>query len=489
MTRDERPIGRNRGPHPLVAAALSVIWPGLGHFGHRNRRALILLLSSLVISCVLVVYVATRSRSTLLTWTVAQTPLWITIIIAGLGLVFRIWVAVDAYMVAHGWPQPRVRSRRTHRAIAAATFVVLAALIAVPHFFVVRYAVAQLDLLYNVFSATTTVTATPTPLVEESSEQDSPVRDSTDQGSVASSSTRPPDTTVRRGTWDGQERLTIALLGSDSGFDRVGVRTDTIILISIDVDTGDAAAFNIPRNWRDLTFPEGAPAAEQWPDGYMGIANEVYSLGLRYPDIFPDVSDPAGHAIKSAVAQLTGIPVQYYVLIDMVGFIEVVDLFGGIDLRVSEEINDRLKPAVRGGEPMDIVVEPGNYRFDGLTALAYVRARTQSSDYHRMTRQRCVVEALIKQVSIPAVLANFVSLTEIISSHVQTDIPLDRVDELVGVARKLDTSRIVTVNFIPPEFPSGSVPTPLVREAVAEALAGVANEANAALSETCRNPE
>ena len=106
-----------------------------------------------------------------------------------------------------------------------------------------------------------------------------------------------------------------------------------------------------------------------------------------------------------------------------------------------------------------------------------------------MNRQRCVVEALINQVSIPAVLANFVSLTGIISSHVQTDIPLDRVDELVDVARKLDTSWIVTVNFIPPEFPSGSVPTPLVREAVAEALLGVASEANAALSESCQNPE
>ncbi len=482
---------RIRGPHPLVAAALSVIWPGLGHFGHRNRRALILLLSSLALSGALLAYVATRSKSTLLAWTFARSPLWITIIIAGLGLVFRIWVAVDAYMVAHSWPQPRVRSRRTHRAIAAATFVVLAAVIAVPHFFVVRYAVAQLDLLYDVFSATTTVTAIPTPLAdtERPAEPDPPALDSTDQRSEPDSSSIPPQTTVPRETWDGDERLTIALLGGDSGFDRVGVRTDTIILISIDVDTGDAAAFNIPRNWRDLTFPEGTPAAEQWPDGYSGIANEVYSLGLSHPDVFPDVSDPAGHAIKSAIAQLTGIPVQYYVLIDMVGFVEVIDLFGGIDLHVTEEINDRLKPAVPGGEPMDIVVEPGNYRFNGLTALAYVRARTQSSDYHRMNRQRCVVEALINQVSIPAVLTNFVSLTGIISSHVQTDIPLDRVDELVDVAHKLDTSRIVTVNFIPPEFPRGSVPTPLVREAVAEALSGVASEANAALSESCQNPE
>ena len=68
------PLKRTRGPHPLMAAALSVIWPGLGHFGHRNRRALILLSGSLAASAVLVAYVATRSNSTLLTWTVTRSP-------------------------------------------------------------------------------------------------------------------------------------------------------------------------------------------------------------------------------------------------------------------------------------------------------------------------------------------------------------------------------------------------------------------------------
>ncbi len=481
---------RARGPHPLVAAALSVIWPGLGHFGHRNRRALVLLLSSLALSGALVAYVATRSKTTLLTWTVSRSPLWIAIVIAGLVLVFRIWVAVDAYMVARGWPQPMGRSLLAHRAIATVTFVVLAGIIAVPHFFAVRYAVAQLDLLYDVFSATTTVTANPTPLVDpnESPDRIAPGQGSTDQDSASGSTTTPAEASRLRETWDGEERLTIALLGGDGGFGRSGVRTDTIIVVSIDVATGDAAAFSIPRNWRDLTFPEGTPAAERWPEGFPGIANEVYALGLRFPDTFPNVDDPAGHAIKSALAQLTGLPIQYYVVIDMVGLVDSIDLFGGIDLRVTETINERLKPIVRGGPPIDIVVEPGDYHFDGLTALAYVRTRTGTSDYHRMTRQRCVVEALIDQVSIPDVFTNFVSLTGIISAHVKTDIPLDRLDELVGVARKLDTSKVVTANFIPPEFPRGSVPTALVREAVTEALLGVTNEANASLSEACQNP-
>ena len=290
-------------------------------------------------------------------------------------------------------------------------------------------------------------------------------------------------------TWDGAERLTIALLGSDAGFDRVGVRTDTIIVVSIDVATGDAAAFSVPRNWRHVTFPDGTAASELWPDGYPEIVNEIYGLGLRHPEAFPQVDDPAGHAIKSALAQLTGLPIQYYVLLDMVGFVKVIDLFGGIDLHVSETIDERIKPIVADGPPVLIATEPGYHHFDGMTALGYVRARTGTTDWHRMTRQRCVVEALLDQVPRMELVYRYANLTDIIASHVSTDIPIDRLSDLMGLADRLDTSRIVTVNFIPPEFQPGDAPIAQVRAAVAQALEGRANTSNAYLADSCRTSQ
>ena len=128
------------------------------------------------------------------------------------------------------------------------------------------------------------------------------------------------------------------------------------------------------------------------------------------------------HAIKSGLAQLTGLDIQYYVLIDMVGFVKVIDLFGGIDVHVTESINDRIKPIVPDGPHVDIVVEPGDYHFDGLAALGYVRSRTQSTDWHRMTRQRCVIEALIDQVPSLRMVRNYVALADIITDHINTDI-------------------------------------------------------------------
>lgn len=61
---------RRRGPDPLVAAALSAIWPGLGHFGHRTRRALLFANGTLMAYVFALGYVVARGTRTLLLWTV-----------------------------------------------------------------------------------------------------------------------------------------------------------------------------------------------------------------------------------------------------------------------------------------------------------------------------------------------------------------------------------------------------------------------------------
>ena len=491
---------RRRGPDPLVAAALSAIWPGLGHFGHRTRRALLFANATLMAYVFALGYVVARGTRTLLLWTVDVSALRILMVGSLLLLAFRSAVAVDAYRTADRryW---RWRHKPRRRVGTAITLTLVAALIAAPHVVVIRLASVQLALLSDVFVATNTVTAAPTPLPttvpttplielvgDEPSGTTVPVTQATTPAPVPATSTTAV-AAPQQLTWDGAERLTIALLGSDAGFDRVGVRTDTIIVVSIDVATGDAAAFSVPRNWRHVTFPDGTAAAEQWPDGYPEIVNEIYGLGIRRPEAFPGVDDPAGHAIKSALAQLTGLPIQYYVLLDMVGFVKVIDLFGGIDLYVSETIDERIKPILADGPPVLITVEPGYHHFDGLTSLGYVRARTGTTDWHRMTRQRCVVEALLDQVPRMELVYRYMDLTDIIASHVSTDIPIDRLSDLMGLADRLDTSRIVTVNFIPPEFQPGDAPIAQVRAAVAQALEGRDNPSNALLSGSCQTPQ
>ncbi|MDG2114131.1 MAG: LCP family protein, partial [Actinomycetota bacterium] len=414
----------------------------------------------------------------------------------------RLAVGVDAYLL-----------RRHHNAgkrpspLHIGALVILLTLAAAPHLLVVRYAAAQLDLLDEVFDATSTEAARPTALASNAgvpaattttarpalSPPASPPATAASPTTPTTAPLTAPPTTPSTApptsvpTWDGDERLTILLLGGDGGFDRSGVRTDTIIALSIEVATGDAVAFSIPRNWQRMQFPLGTPAAERFPEGYVGLTNELYNLGLRYPDAFPGAESTGGASIKQAVAQLLGTPVHYYALVDMVGVVNAIDLFGGVDVTVTEWIDDDIKPIVPNGPRLIIQTRPGDYHFDGLTALAYMRARTTSSDYHRMSRQRCVVGALIDQVGVTTVLANYPALADIIGSHLETDIPLDRLPELLDVAARLDTDRIVTLNFIPPDYPRGNAPIEIVRAAAIAAFNADIETPLEVLDLACRN--
>jgi hypothetical protein len=95
---------------------------------------------------------------------------------------------------------------------------------------------------------------------------------------------------------------------------------------------------------------------------------------------------------------------------------------------------------------------------------------------------------LIDQTSAGEVLASYLGLTSITEGRMATDIALDRLDELIIVGRDLDTNAITTVNFIPPEFPSGQAPTAAARAAVGAALQGADGEGNASLAESCAGP-
>ncbi len=490
--------------------ALSTIWPGLGHFGHNNRRGWLFTNLALASSAFGLGYIAARDSETLLVWSVNTFSLRLISAISLGTLASRALVALDAFRTAkrryRRWP-----GRKRFRLGPFIVILLVASLMVGPHLLVVRFASAQLSVLSEVFSATRTATAVPTPLatavtpnvdqpsqpisesppnrvVEEASTEGLAPANTTTATSAAVVSSLDPEVPDDPGPtpWEGEPRLTVAFLGSDAGYDRVGVRTDTIVLFTMEVASGEAALFSIPRNWRHVTFPDGTPAAEIWPGGYPEILNEVYGAGRSNPEAFPGVDDPAGHAIKSALAQLTGLRVHYYVLLGMEGFVDAIDLFGGIDLYVTEPVEDRIKPIVEDGSPIEIAVEPGLSHLDGSAALGYVRSRTNSTDWSRMTRQRCVIAALITQVSRLELVYRYPSLSEIIADHVVTDIPLDRLGELIALVDRLDTARITTVNFVPPQYPPGDAPIAAVREAVQQALLGSSTETNESLTSACR---
>ena len=226
---------------------------------------------------------------------------------------------------------------------------------------------------------------------------------------------------------------TILLLGTDEGPGNVGARTDTIIVVAAQHGTGRAAAFGVPRNLAQVPLgPDEKPFAEP--------LNALY--GAR------GGGNAGATALKQATSQLLGLRVDYYALVNLLGFADLVDALGGVEIDVKERLVDEVTRPAWGERKPRIDVVPGRtYRFYGREALAYVRSRKTSNDYTRMARQRCFLSAMADQLDPVRVLRNFGSLAKTIETNVHTDIPLNRLPSLVRLVSAVDREKTLTVTF------------------------------------------
>jgi LCP family protein required for cell wall assembly len=239
--------------------------------------------------------------------------------------------------------------------------------------------------------------------------------------------------------------VTLLLIGSDAGPERPGNRTDTMIVVALERGTGRAAALGIPRNIVGVPFTgEVRNTAKR----FTQPLNALYDWGHAHESLFPGGDDPGATALKQTISNLLGIRVDYYAMVDLDGFVDMVDALGGVTIHVKERIVDSVTRPAWGETKPTIDVLPGHtYHFSGRTALAYVRSRKASSDYTRMARQRCFLSAAARQVDVASVLLHFGSLASIAKQSVRTDIPLDRVPDLVRLAAAVDPELTVTETF------------------------------------------
>jgi LCP family protein required for cell wall assembly len=250
--------------------------------------------------------------------------------------------------------------------------------------------------------------------------------------------------------WDGLDRLNILLLGGDAGAGRTGIRTDTMIVVSIDPATGDVAMFGIPRNWSRVPLPAGMGV---WDcNCFPRLLNDLYIAGSEYPDAFPGPGTPGENAIKAGIGELLGIPIHYYALVTLDGFVGIVDALGGVDIDVPFRIVDETYPHEDGVTIEYVDILPGPQHLDGHLALAYVRARRHADDYARMGRQRCVLDAVLEQSDPAELLLAYPRIAGVLEETLQTDIPLSRIPDLIDLLPVVDLDSIVSVRFIPPTY-------------------------------------
>jgi len=366
-------------------------------------------------------------------------------------LAWRAFSAGDAYLAVE--PSP---PRTPRRLVALIAVTLLLAATGYPHLYVGERVLLAHDLLTHDFNrdpgqvplddVTTSTAGTTVP------GSSAPGTSSTT--SIATTTLPPTTTTTLSSAFPEEGRVNILLLGGDSGVGRRGIRTDTMIVVSIDPGTGWTALFGIPRNLMEIPIPAGHPAQGAWPCGdcFGMIANELYAWGLGRPDLFGGPNSGAT-AAKDLFGHLLGIDVHYYALVDLEGFVEIIDALGGVDIYVPERIYDTEYPNLDGTYSV-IDLQPGTYHMDGETALYYARSRQGSSDFHRMNRQRCVLEALAEQADPVTLIHELPTIVPAVEGAVFTDIPMNELAAFVDLLSKVNTEEIVSIRFMPyaPEF-------------------------------------
>ncbi len=271
--------------------------------------------------------------------------------------------------------------------------------------------------------------------------------------SLPTPSARPTATPAPVPAWASDGRLNLLLIGSDAGPDRWSLRTDTIIVLSVDVKTGRAALFGIPRNMVGVPLPPESAAAV--PGGrFPGLLNALYVYAMGHPNAFPGGEARGMRAVSGAIQELLGVRLDGMVVVNLGGFVTLVDELGGLWIDIPERLVDERYPLEDGSKLIRIELAAGCQHLAGRMALAYARSRHQDSDYGRMARQQTVLLALRRQLDPVALVPKVPALLGIARDNLWTTIRRDDLRGLARLASRVDVRRVARILFVPSRYPA-----------------------------------
>jgi polyisoprenyl-teichoic acid--peptidoglycan teichoic acid transferase len=248
---------------------------------------------------------------------------------------------------------------------------------------------------------------------------------------------------------------TVLLMGSDEGSDRLGLRTDTMIIALVHEATGRTALVSVPRNLTGVRFPPGTPLADRYPDGFEddegGLINALYITvenDAQLKAAYETDAMPAGvHALLQGLTYSLGVTIDDYALINSCGFVKVVDVLGGIVIDIDKKLPMPGKLRCSNYH-LPATIGPGETYMDGTKALGYVRSRLGDSDYQRMERQRLLLQTIVDEVGLDDLLLRFDELASAVEDNVRTSMTLTEARTLLAVLQTEDG--FTSVGLSPP---------------------------------------
>lgn len=215
--------------------------------------------------------------------------------------------------------------------------------------------------------------------------------------------------------------VNILMLGTDTGLGREGMgsRTDSVMLVSINIKTSKVSIISIPR------------------DTYVKIFNEKNKLAGRNrvnaTFAYGGGKDKNGikYAMNTVSHFLGNVPIDHYVVFDMDLVIRLIRAVGGVTVDV------QIKEAFTVGS---IHLEPGVHKLDEYQALYYARDRhhTVGGDFGRVGHQQQVMVAVLKELKNQGKISMIPKLYQALGANVETDLSLDQIVALAWIAKGVD---------------------------------------------------
>jgi len=183
--------------------------------------------------------------------------------------------------------------------------------------------------------------------------------------------------------------ISVLLLGVDRRADEQG-RSDSIIVMTLNPNKDQSAMLSIPRDTKTEIVGKGV----------ADKINHAYAFG-------------GAEMALDTVENFLGIPIDYVAEVDMKGFQDAVDLFGGVEVT------------------NDLAFESGGYTFNpgvqtlnGAEALAFTRMRYDDprGDFGRQERQRAVITAIVNEGVNDFSLSKFTNMLDVLGNNAKTNI-------------------------------------------------------------------
>jgi len=223
-------------------------------------------------------------------------------------------------------------------------------------------------------------------------------------------------------------RINILLLGVDDGdvdTPEAPKRSDTMILASVNPKAGTINLMSIPRDTK-VYIP-----------GHKGYDKITHAFAYGGPEL----------SVRT-VEELVHVPVHYYAVMDWQGFINVIDVLGGVDLYVEKDMNYDDPYA-----NLSIHLTKGFQHLDGQKAGEYVRYRhDELGDIGRTQRQQRFLRTLRDEMFSFGTILKLPALTSTVRSYVDTDMPMFTMVKLANTLMGMKKADAVHSEILPGDF-------------------------------------